>query len=95
MIPGGSQDRFAERPAFYRIRVQGHVDPRSSARWRGMALSSEGQPGDAAVTILAGELPDQGVLAAILNTLYDLGFALLSVECLPEAEGGAPLNNPI
>jgi hypothetical protein len=36
-----------------------------------------------AVTILVGRLADQAALIGILNTLYDLGLPLLSVEYVP------------
>ena len=34
------------------------------------------------VTTLFGDLPDQAALAGVLNTLYDLHLAVLSVERL-------------
>ena len=41
--------------------------------------SSEAAP---PVTTLFGDLPDQAALAGVLNTLYDLHLAVLSVERL-------------
>jgi hypothetical protein len=41
------------------------------------------------MTILTGAFQDQAELAGVLNTLYDLGLPLLSVECLD-----IPANNP-
>jgi hypothetical protein len=52
-----------------------------------MRISSEGDTEDTAVTTLTGIMLDQAVLASVLNNLYDLGFALLSVECLATEEG--------
>jgi hypothetical protein len=34
------------------------------------------------VTILTGRVPDQSVLIGIINTLFDRGYPLLSVECV-------------
>jgi hypothetical protein len=45
------------------------------------ALSLDGIP----LTVLAGRLSDQAALFGVLNGLYSLGFALLSVESVPVA----------
>ena len=34
------------------------------------------------VTILTGLLTDQGALIGVINTLYDVGCPLISVECV-------------
>ena len=34
------------------------------------------------VTILTGILVDQAALNGVINTLFDLGYPLLSVECV-------------
>jgi hypothetical protein len=41
---------------------------------------------DVQVTTLAGRVADQAALAGILNTIYELRFPLLSVECLGAEE---------
>ena len=38
-----------------------------------------------AVTMLSGQVRDQAALMGLLNSLYDLGFSLLSVEYQPNA----------
>ncbi len=75
-------------PGEYRIRVQGRIEEGQSPRYGGMAVCCETAPDDSVVSTLTGVLPDQGALAAILGTLYDFGYALLSVEYLPAAESG-------
>ena len=80
----GSRWRAIDVPRTYRIRVQGHLDGRSASRWVGMTAAVEDEAADTTVTTLTGTLTDQSALTSVLNVLYDLGFALLSVECLPE-----------
>jgi hypothetical protein len=48
----------------------------------GATIQVYSQPPIAPVTVLTGEFRDQAALAGVLNTLYDLGLPLLSVECL-------------
>ena len=71
--------------ARYRIRVQGRVPARWLDRLAGMAVSvaipDAGQP----VTTLVGEVGDQAAVMGVLNTLYELRLALISVECLGQA----------
>ncbi len=43
------------------------------------------RPDGVAETVLTGEFQDQAALTGVLNTLYDLGLPLLSVECLAVA----------
>jgi hypothetical protein len=44
-----------------------------------MAVSVSGGS-EGAVTTLSGQVMDQAALMGLLNSLYDLGFSLLSVE---------------
>ena len=70
-------------PGIYQITVQGTLDPEWSARLGGMEIMTFLSPqGDSYVTILTGELMDQADLFGILNSLYDIGFPLLSVKRL-------------
>lgn len=71
-----------DRPATYRIGVQGRIPPRWRDRLEGMAVtewSSEAKP---PVTTLVGELTDQVALVGVLNTLVELHLSVVSVECL-------------
>ncbi len=74
------------RPAVYRIRVFGVLDPAWSDRLQGMKVSiiqSEQHPD---CTELSGWLADQAALMGVLQELYNCGIPLLHVECV----GGAP-----
>ncbi len=68
--------------AIYAICIQGSLDERWSQRLGGLAIQVISQSDQARVTMLSGELQDQAALVGVLNTLYDLGLPLLSVECL-------------
>jgi hypothetical protein len=68
--------------AFYAIRIQGYLDDSWSDRLNGVDIMLQSQPNEASVTVLSGDFQDQAALAGVLNTLYDLGLPLLSVECL-------------
>lgn len=48
----------------------------------GVAIQAGQRPDGACETVLSGMFQDQAALAGVLNTLYDLGLPLLSVECL-------------
>ncbi len=72
-------------PGVVRIRVHGCLDQRSAARWAGLAVGHEEQVDGTTITTLTGEIADECTLLTVLNTLYDLGFALLSVSRLPAA----------
>jgi hypothetical protein len=71
-----------DRPATYKISVQGQIDLTWSDRLEGMsiftAIGTESPP----VTTLEGELSDQAALAGVLNTLYELHLPVLLVKRL-------------
>lgn len=63
----------------YAIHVQGWLDESWSDALGGMRIRGSGS-GRHASTILVGRIADQAALISILNTLYDLGLPILSVE---------------
>lgn len=66
---------------WYEIRLHGRLDPRWSARFDGMTLTTG--DGD---TLLAGPVVDQAALHGLLHKVRDLGLPLLSVTPLPETD---------
>ncbi len=74
-----------DQPAFYRIRIEGRLDPSWSDRMAGMAIEAHGAKA-APVTTLTGHLADQSALHGVLNTLLELHLPLLSTERLTEPE---------
>ncbi|WP_217909484.1 hypothetical protein [Desulfosediminicola flagellatus] len=77
-------------PAEYQIHIQGRLDIGWSDRLAGMSITTRGGKDRVARTILQGEIIDQSVLLGVLNTLHDLGYAVLHLKYLTEdsqAEG--------
>lgn len=60
----------------YEIRVQGHLDVSWSEWFHGLKVT----PQENGYTVLAGPIPDQAALHAVLTRILDLGLALLSVN---------------
>lgn len=77
--------------ATYTIRVFGSLDADWSDHLSGLVISRGASRADEPETLLAGELTDQAALIGVLNTLYDLGFALISVQ--RQGEKPADLNH--
>ena len=79
----------ADRPAVYRIKVQGELGE-DWARWftDGQRVSSLVITVQDGVTALTGIVADQSALHCLLNRVCDLGLALLSV-CYLEAQDTA------
>jgi hypothetical protein len=71
-----------DRPATYRIGVQGRVPARWRDRLEGMVITEYSAEADSPVTTLVGELADQVALAGVLNTLVELHLSVVSVERL-------------
>ncbi len=69
-------------PAVYRIRIQGILDKSWSDYCGGITIEHEGDPKGYAMTILMGRVADQSALIGVLNSLYDMGYPILSVEYL-------------
>jgi hypothetical protein len=66
----------------YQIMVQGHLSSSWSGRLGGMEMFLSPQQSTSKRTILQGSITDQAELAGILNSLYELHHALLSVQYL-------------
>jgi hypothetical protein len=71
-----------KNPARYRIRINGHLDANWLDRLSDMKVITIGEGDTPEMTTLEGRLIDQAALIGVLNTLYDLGLPLVSVEYL-------------
>jgi hypothetical protein len=74
-----------DRPATYRISVQGRIHSTWSDRLEGMTICLAIVEGGTPVTTLEGELRDQSALAGVLNTLYELHLTVLLVQRLNDS----------
>ena len=66
-----------DKPAVYRIKVDGTVPENWLDRLGGMRVAAE----SATATTLEGWLPDQAALRGVLDTLYELRLSLVEVTC--------------
>ena len=69
-----------DKPAVYRIRVQGVFPESWIDRLGGMQITAK----TVEAATLEGWLPDQSALAGVLDTLFTLHLPILEVICLQE-----------
>jgi hypothetical protein len=81
-----SQSLRLHEPATYQIIVEGRLDQDWSDCLQGMTISTKGTEDRQPKTTLIGQLVDQAALLGVLNTLYNLGVSLVSVERLSVVE---------
>ncbi|MCW2737516.1 hypothetical protein [Nocardioides sp.] len=62
-------------PGWYRIRIQGRLDPRWSSWFDGMTVTRDGD----GATVLRGPVDDQAALHGLIERVRDLGLTLLEV----------------
>lgn len=67
--------RSYDRPAIYRIVIQGSIDASWSDWFDGLAITQ--RDGE---TLLQGQVVDQAALHGILAKVNDLGLTILSIE---------------
>ena len=65
-----------------RIKVKEYLDSSWSDRLGGLTITTTNEGDGPMVTTLYGQLVDEAALAGVLSTLYDLGFSLISVNCI-------------
>ncbi|OGN88554.1 MAG: hypothetical protein A2Y88_01365 [Chloroflexi bacterium RBG_13_48_10] len=76
-----------DRPAIYKISVQGRIDPNWSDRLAGMKIRNSLEQTKPPITVLDGEVSDQAALLGVLNSLYELHLPIISVTILPYPQG--------
>ncbi len=81
--------RRPDGPSWYEIRLHGRLDPRWSARFEGMTLTT----GDG-FTLLTGPVVDQAALHGLLHQLRDIGLPLISVTQVESDDETRPPRNP-
>jgi hypothetical protein len=81
--------RASDGAGWYEIRLQGRLDPRWSARFDGMALTTAD-----GVTLLRGHVVDQAALHGLLHQLRDIGLSLVSVTRVDNDDVTRPCHNP-
>jgi len=76
-----------DRPAIYKISVQGRIDPNWSDRMAGMKIRNSLDQTNPTITTLEGEVTDQAALLGVLNSLYELHLPIISVVIQPYPDG--------
>jgi hypothetical protein len=66
----------------YRLRMIGYLDEVVFEYFDHLTLSVSVGPDQNAITTLTCQVPDEAALMGIINTLYDFGLKILSVERL-------------
>ena len=74
--------RELDKPAIYRIRVKGCLEPKWSDWFHGFTVTI--QAGDE--TLLVGSVADQAALHGLLAKIRDLGLPLLLLERVVKPE---------
>jgi hypothetical protein len=74
---------------WYEIRLQGRLDPRWSARFDGMTLTTAD-----GCTLLRGHVVDQAALHGLLHQLSDIGLLLVSVTQVQDDDVRRSQPNP-
>jgi len=69
-------------PATYSISILGILEKKWSDYYGGMTIEHTTVLDQYPMTILTGILTDQAALIGILNSLYDSGYPIISVECV-------------
>jgi hypothetical protein len=64
----------------YRIRIQGNLDSRWSEWLANMSIAFEQTEAGGQAVVLTGSLADQAALRGVLNRLWDLNLAVISVN---------------
>ena len=80
--PESRKSFIFNRPGKYRIRAHGFLDKSWSERLGGLRITTSSVKDQGPITELSGQMCDQAELAGVLDTLYELHLALLSVEFL-------------
>ena len=73
---------FVDEPFVYEIRIAGHLPPRWSAWFEGLAVTPEPD----GTTRLSGPVVDQAALYGLLKRVRDTGLTLIAVNQIPSKQ---------
>lgn len=80
------QSAYMDEPAIYQICVDGLLaDSLANSFW-GLSCT-QGIRDDQSISVLKGRMIDQAALLGVINALYNMGYAVLSIELIsPDGE---------
>ena len=76
-----------DMPATYRICIKGVLESGLAERFWGMSSGPIERIDEPEQTALVGEVADQAALVGVINTLYNSGHTVVSVERIHPDEG--------
>ena len=71
-----------QKPAIYKIKVEGVLKENWIENFQGLKVNIEGSLSGNPVSVLTGKINDQSALSGLLNTLYNFNMTILSVNML-------------
>ena len=71
-----------QKPAIYKIKVEGVLQENWIEKFQGLKISIERSSRGNPVSVLTGKINDQSALSGLLNMLYDYNMTILSVKML-------------
>ena len=71
-----------QKPAVYKIKVEGEIQANWSEKFQGLKINVERSLRGKPVSVLTGKINDQAALSGLLNILYDYNMTILSVKML-------------
>lgn len=84
----------AEESIMVRIQLEGRLAEEWSGWLDAFSLSYIDPFGNAPHTVLIGSIPDQAALRGLLNKIWNMNLAVLSVECFTTARMNQALELP-
>ena len=75
-----------QKPAVYKIKVQGEVKKSRTEKLHGLQINIERSPSRSPVSVLVGQINDQSALSGVMHTLYEMHMTVISVHMLSELE---------
>jgi hypothetical protein len=70
-------------PTTYRIAVKGRIDECWSEYLGGLQIGQHVHDDEPPITILCGQVVDQGELMGVLNAIYEMHMPILWIEKIP------------
>ena len=71
-----------QKPAIYKIKVEGVLKENWIEKFQGLKISTERSLDGKSISVLAGKIIDQSALSGLLTTLYDYNMTIVSVNML-------------
>jgi hypothetical protein len=71
-----------QKPAIYKIKVEGVLQENWIEKFQGLKIRNERSLSGKPISVLTGKINDQSALSGLLNMLYDYNMTILSVNML-------------